>query len=322
MAMYGIGKIPLIELLQKPNVTQKWYADDGSAACDLKSLRAILDNLDVHGKAFSYNVEPSNCQLIVKENCRESTIKLFEGNASAETLSQLESLKGSGNTIPTDANEFNSKFVDPSSSDTDDEILDNFNLSCANDKEIEHAILSAAKSGNKQVVENILDKNPNYVTAIDEDFYTPLHRASYNGHTEVMRVLLKHGADPNAPTLDGWTPLHSACCWGKVEAASILLKAGSRVNARSYSNTTPLHTAANRPDNRAVIELLLSTPGVDPLISNESGDRPYQLAARIAPYGFLFEPFESSLSWSPSEWMQTSSSDTAEASESRALEAK
>ena len=79
MAMYGIGKIPLIELLQKPNVTQKWYADDGSAACDLKSLRAILDNLDVHGKAFSYNVEPSNCQLIVKENCRESTIKLFEG---------------------------------------------------------------------------------------------------------------------------------------------------------------------------------------------------------------------------------------------------
>ena len=28
MAMYGIGIIPLIELLQKPNVTQKWYADD------------------------------------------------------------------------------------------------------------------------------------------------------------------------------------------------------------------------------------------------------------------------------------------------------
>ena len=61
----------------------------------------------------------------------------------------------------------------------------------------------------EQVVENILDKNPNYVTAIDEDLYTPLHRASYNGHTEVMRVLLKHGADPNAPTLEGWTPLHS-----------------------------------------------------------------------------------------------------------------
>ena len=56
MAMYGIKIIPLIELLQKPNVTQNWYAVDGSAAGDLKSLRPILDNLDVHGKAFGYNL--------------------------------------------------------------------------------------------------------------------------------------------------------------------------------------------------------------------------------------------------------------------------
>ena len=79
MAMYGMGIIPLIELLQKPNVFQKWSADDGIAAGDHRSLRVILDNLDVHGKAFGYNVKPSKCQLIVKENCRESAIKVFEG---------------------------------------------------------------------------------------------------------------------------------------------------------------------------------------------------------------------------------------------------
>ena len=67
MATYGIGIIPLIELLRKPNVTQKLYADNESAAGDLKSLRAILDNLDVHGKAFGYNMKPSKCQLIVKK---------------------------------------------------------------------------------------------------------------------------------------------------------------------------------------------------------------------------------------------------------------
>ena len=66
MAMYRIGIIPLIELLQKPNFTQKWFADDGSAAGDLKSLRAKLDNPDVHGKAFRYNVKTSKGQLIVK----------------------------------------------------------------------------------------------------------------------------------------------------------------------------------------------------------------------------------------------------------------
>ena len=32
MALYGFAIIPLNELLQKPNITQKWYADDGSAA--------------------------------------------------------------------------------------------------------------------------------------------------------------------------------------------------------------------------------------------------------------------------------------------------
>ena len=78
MAMYGIGINPRIELLQKPNITQKWYADDGGAAGDLRSLCAILDNLDVLGKALGYNVKPSKCQLIVKENCRESAKKVFE----------------------------------------------------------------------------------------------------------------------------------------------------------------------------------------------------------------------------------------------------
>ena len=79
LAIYGIGVIPLIELMQKPIVTQKWYADDGNAAGGLKSLRTKLDNLDVHGKAFGYNVKPSKCRLIVKENRRDSAIKVFEG---------------------------------------------------------------------------------------------------------------------------------------------------------------------------------------------------------------------------------------------------
>ena len=32
----------------------------------------------MHGKAFGYNVKPSKCQLIVKENRRDSAIKVFE----------------------------------------------------------------------------------------------------------------------------------------------------------------------------------------------------------------------------------------------------
>ena len=62
----------------KIKFTQNRHADDGSAASDLKCLRAILDNLDVHGKAFDYNVKPSRCQPKIKENRRECALKTFE----------------------------------------------------------------------------------------------------------------------------------------------------------------------------------------------------------------------------------------------------
>ena len=58
--MYGIGIIPMFELLQKPNVIQKWLADNGKAAGDLKKPGANFENLDLHGKAFGDKVKPSN----------------------------------------------------------------------------------------------------------------------------------------------------------------------------------------------------------------------------------------------------------------------
>ena len=72
-AMYGIGIISLIELLQNPNVTingtQMMYA--------LESLRAIIDNLDVRGKVFGYNVKPSNFQFIKKRKLSGKFPKSF-----------------------------------------------------------------------------------------------------------------------------------------------------------------------------------------------------------------------------------------------------
>ena len=70
------------------------YAD-GSAAGDLKNLRALLDKLDVYGKAFSYNVKPSKCQFIEKENCRESAIEVFE----TTKITMIDSLRVLGSVI-------------------------------------------------------------------------------------------------------------------------------------------------------------------------------------------------------------------------------
>ena len=59
MAMYGIAILPLIELIQKSNITQKWYADDGNVTDSLKDLKAVHKQLKRHGPAFRYTL--TNC---------------------------------------------------------------------------------------------------------------------------------------------------------------------------------------------------------------------------------------------------------------------
>lgn len=44
--------------------------------------------------------------------------------------------------------------------------------------------------------------------------FTPLHRSSSLRSPDVARVLLKHGADPNAKTPSKNTPLHIAVEYG------------------------------------------------------------------------------------------------------------
>ena len=86
------------------------------------------------------------------------------------------------------------------------------------------------KSSEKGIIDHvvwILDKEPSLVNCRDSDGYTPLHRACYNGHMNVVRILLQRGADVDARTEDGWQPLHCACRWGEYIALNIDFKVGS-----------------------------------------------------------------------------------------------
>jgi len=49
-------------------------------------------------------------------------------------------------------------------------------------------ILWAAETGNLNVVTEMLNKDASLVSATDADGYTPLHRASYEGHCQVAEV--------------------------------------------------------------------------------------------------------------------------------------
>jgi ankyrin repeat protein len=73
---------------------------------------------------------------------------------------------------------------------------------------------------------------------------TALHCAVYENRVEAAKLLLKHGASPDAKTVHHRTPLHVACILGEDEMVKLLLASGSTVCSQDYEKNTPVHYAA------------------------------------------------------------------------------
>jgi ankyrin repeat protein len=48
------------------------------------------------------------------------------------------------------------------------------------------------------------------VNSKDKDGWTPLHWAAWNGHLDIVQILLPNGADVNAKDSDGFQPIDVA----------------------------------------------------------------------------------------------------------------
>ncbi|KAK2130671.1 ankyrin repeat-containing domain protein [Fusarium oxysporum II5] len=118
---------------------------------------------------------------------------------------------------------------------------------------------------------------------------TPLFIASYNGHTEVVKTLLEHGAETTlhvlnchnisplwaasfngsseititTPYLGGETPLYAAATKNHAEVLKLLLEVPDvSVNQKTTYGFTPLFIAS-RNGYHDIVELLLSTDSID-----------------------------------------------------------
>ena len=86
-------------------------------------------------------------------------------------------------------------------------------LNSNDSKEIDEFFLTCCESGSLENVKKLLEFKTDLINVKDSDGYTALHRASYNGHLDVISQLISSGASVVARTDDGWQPLHCACRW-------------------------------------------------------------------------------------------------------------
>ncbi|KAK2714306.1 hypothetical protein QYM36_008760 [Artemia franciscana] len=119
------------------------------------------------------------------------------------------------------------------------------------------ALFLASQAGFRDIVEMLL-KNKGCVNigCTEDNSAAPLHFAAIGGHTEIINLLIAHGATVDAITTDGSTPLYLTVEYGHEEATEVLISNKANINIQNIEGMTPLHVAA--ADGYAnVVEILL-----------------------------------------------------------------
>jgi ankyrin repeat protein len=114
------------------------------------------------------------------------------------------------------------------------------------------ALNTAAQAGNSEVVKVLLEHGALPNPKQGHYTETPLSCAIESDHLNTALVLLRGGADVNFAGSSGVTPLHSAAANGNLPAIRLLLKRGARLEAQSRSGETPLQIATRAGQDEAV----------------------------------------------------------------------
>ena len=80
--------------------------------------------------------------------------------------------------------------------------------------------------------------------------------AAYNGHEDVVKILLERGADPDKADIEGLTALSRAVIWNHKDVVKMLINAGADLDKADKKGRTPLHFAAYYADKEMVSQLL------------------------------------------------------------------
>lgn len=124
---------------------------------------------------------------------------------------------------------------------------------------------TAASRCNVDVIRVLLKHGANVNDQTSEGF-TALHKAARGGCAGCVQVLLEEGrADYSRRLINGSQPIHYAAQWNNSDCMKVLVEAGADINSRNKSGKTPLHWATEH-HGVASVQWLLNN-GADPRLA-------------------------------------------------------
>lgn len=91
----------------------------------------------------------------------------------------------------------------------------------------------------------------------DGELKTSLHLAAAQGHIEIVRLFLIHGANVSSCDMNDSTPLHEAAAHNRYECVQLLLQYQASIDRYDGQHYTPLHRAS-QSGHWQIVRLLLN----------------------------------------------------------------
>ncbi|GFS99414.1 hypothetical protein NPIL_346171 [Nephila pilipes] len=128
------------------------------------------------------------------------------------------------------------------------------NFSCVQLLMLIKELFNAVKHNNLSEIEKCISEGV-ILNVKSTDNVTPLHYACWKGYQDIVNILLKNKADPNAIGKDGSSPLHYAAKFNHFAIVKLLLLYGGIYNASSNNQKSPLNFTSNN-DIKNLLQLL------------------------------------------------------------------
>jgi ankyrin repeat protein len=130
-------------------------------------------------------------------------------------------------------------------------------------------IFDLARSGDADELEAYNLEYPNNLNKENDQGYTPLMLAAYQGNVDAATYLVDHGADLNGESKYG-TPIMAAAIKGNTDIVKLLLSQGADLNKTDSNGTTALLYSSIFSLNE-IADLLLKG-GADPKLKDNKGN--------------------------------------------------